>query len=102
MKMMSLIKLLLKLLIAPVLLALTLFVWLCMGLLYCSSYLLGLAGTLLGLLGLGELLLVSVPQGIALLAIAFLVGPLGLPMAATWLLGKLLGFKYFIQEKVYG
>lgn len=62
----------------------------------------GISGSLLGLLGLGELLLVSVPQGIALLVIAFLISPMGLPMAATWLLGKLLGFKYFIQEKAYG
>jgi len=92
----------LKLLTAPILLALTLIVWICMGLLYCSASLLGLAGTLLGLLGVGVLLTTSVPQGIVILAMAFLVSPLGLPMAAAWLLSKLMELKYLIQEKVYG
>ncbi len=95
-------RLLLKLLTAPILIALTLVVWICMGLLYCSSFLLGLAGTLLGLLGVGVLLTVSVPQGIVILVMAFLVSPLGLPMAAAWLLSKLMELKYLIQAKVYG
>lgn len=95
-------RLLLKLLTAPILLALTLVVWIYTGLLYCSSFFLGLAGTLLGLWGVGVLLTVSVSQGIAILAIAFLVSPAGLPMAATWLLGKLLALKNIIREKVYG
>lgn len=95
-------RLFLKLLTAPILLVLTLIVWICMGLLYCSSFLLGLAGTLLGLLGVGVLLTTSVPQGIVILVMAFLVSPLGLPMATAWLLSKLMELKYMIQEKVYG
>lgn len=95
-------RLFLKLLTAPILLVLTLVVWICMGLLYCSAFLLGLAGTLLGLLGVGVLLTTSVPQGIVILIMAFLVSPMGLPMAAAWFLSKLMGLKYLIQEKVYG
>ena len=43
-------KLLLKIIAAPVIVALTLFVWLCSAILYCSAYVLGLVGSLLGLL----------------------------------------------------
>ena len=46
---------LLKLLAAPVVLALTLFVWLCMGVLYLSSLVLGVISTIVGLLGLAVL-----------------------------------------------
>ena len=46
---------LLKLLTAPVVLALTLFVWLCMGVLYLSSLVLGVISTIVGLLGLAVL-----------------------------------------------
>ena len=48
---------LLKLLAAPVVLALTLFVWLCMGVLYLSSLVLGIISTIVGLLGLAVLLI---------------------------------------------
>lgn len=92
----------LKLLAAPVVLMLTLFVWLCMGLLYCSSFVFGLAGTLMGILGLGVMLTVSVPQGMIILVMAFLVSPMGLPMAAAWMLGRLVDLKYAIQNRVYG
>ena len=44
-------RLLLKLLAAPVVLALALFIWICFRLLYCSAFLFGLAGTIVGLLG---------------------------------------------------
>ena len=43
-------KYLLKIIAAPVVAALTLFVWLCSAILYCSAYVLGLVGSLLGLL----------------------------------------------------
>ena len=44
-------RLLLKLLAAPVVLALALFIWIGFRLLYCSAFLFGLAGTIVGLLG---------------------------------------------------
>ena len=74
---------LLKLLVAPIVLALTLFVWLCMGVLYLSSLVLGIVSTIVGLLGLAVLVTYSVQNGVILLVIAFLVNPLGLPMAAA-------------------
>lgn len=95
-------RLLLKILFAPVILILTVFVWLCMGLLYCSAFLFGLAATVVALLGLAVLVTYSVQNGVILLVIAFLVSPVGLPMAAAWLLSKVQGFKYFIQDLIYG
>lgn len=44
-------RLILKLLAAPVVVALTLFVWICSGLLYCSAFVFGLAGTIVAILG---------------------------------------------------
>lgn len=95
-------RLLLKLLAAPVVLALALFIWIGFRLLYCSAFLFGLAGTIVGLLGVAVLVTYSVQNGVILLVIAFLVSPMGLPMAAAWLLGKLQDLRYAIQDRVYG
>lgn len=40
-----------KMLFAPVIALLTLFVWICSGLLYCSAFVFGIAGTIVALLG---------------------------------------------------
>lgn len=93
---------LLKLLAAPVVLALTLFVWLCMGVLYLSSLVLGVISTIVGLLGLAVLVTYSVQNGIILLVIAFLVSPVDLPMAAVWLVSKVQDLRFAIQDAVYG
>ncbi len=91
-------KLLLKVLAAPVIAALTLFVWLCSAILYCSAYVLGLAGSLLGLLAILVIVLDSVKNGLLLLIAAYLVSPLGLPMAAAWLLARVQDVKYAIID----
>ncbi len=79
----------LKILFAPLSLALTLFTWLCAGLISCSAFVFKLASALLSLLAVAVLITYSVKNGIILLLIAFLISPLGLPMLAVWLLGKL-------------
>lgn len=68
---------------------------------YCSAFVLGLAGTVIGLLGLAVLVTYSVQNGIILLVIAFLASPVGVPMAAAWLLGRIQDLRYAIQERVY-
>ena len=73
-----LLKLLLKIVAAPVILVLTLFVWLCAGLVYVSGLVLGLISMVLGLLAYG------------------------LPLAAIWLLGKVQDLKFAIQDLIYG
>ena len=95
-------KLLLKLLVAPVILALTLFVWLCAGLVYLSGLVLGLISMVIALLGVAVLLTCSLQNGIILLVMAFLISLFGLPMAAIWLLGKVQDLKFVIQDLVYG
>ena len=94
-------KFLLKVLAAPIVAVLAVTVWLCVGVLYCASMVMGLACWVFVLIGVFALLTVSVPQGIILLVIAFLLSPLGLPTAALWLLGRVQALRYFIQDAVF-
>ena len=91
-----LVQLVLKIAVAPIVAALTLFVWFFTWLVCMSSVVLGLVSAVL------FLLTASVEGFIIYMALAFLVSPFGLPMAALWLLGKVQGARYFIQERVYG
>ena len=95
-------KLLLKILVAPVILALTLFVWICVGIVYVSGLVLGIISMVIALLGVAVLLTCSLQNGIILLVMAFLIIPFGLPLAAIWLLGKVQDLKFLIQDLVYG
>ena len=97
-----LLKLLLKIVMAPVILVLTLFVWLCAGLVYLSGLVLGLISMVIALLGVAVLITCSLQNGIILLVMAFLISPFGLPLAALWLLGKVQDLKFLIQDLVYG
>ena len=91
-------KLGLKILAAPLVLALALFTWVCFGLLYVSSFIFGLASTVVALLGVAVLVTYSPQNGVILLVIAFL----GLPMAAAWLVSKVQDLRFAIQDAVYG
>ena len=93
-------RLLLRILAAPVVVILTLFVWICSAILYCSSYLLGLAGSLVGLMAVVMFISGSVKNAILLLILAYLISPLGLPMAAAWLLARVQDLRYAIMEAV--
>ena len=99
---MKILKCLLMIVTAPVILVLTLFVWLCAGLIYISGLVLGLFSTVIALLGVAVLITCSLQNGIILLVMAFLISPYGLPMAAIWLLGKVQDLKFAIQDLVYG
>ena len=74
--------------VAPIVVALTLFVWICLGLVYVSGLVLGLISMILALLGVAVLITYSPQNGLILLLMAFLISPMGLPLAAIWLLGK--------------
>ena len=73
-------RLVLKILAAPIVVALTLFVWLFSGMLYLSAFVFGLAGTAVAVLALLVLFTTSVQKGIILLVFAFLVSPMGIPI----------------------
>ena len=95
-------KLLLKILVAPVILLLTVAIWICVGIVYISGLVLGLISMVVALLGVAVLITYSPQNGIILLVMAFLISPFGLPMAAIWLLGKVQDLKFIIQDLVYG
>ena len=95
-------KLPMKILLAAVILSLTRFVWICVGIVYVSGLVLGLISMVVALLGVAVLITYSLQNGIILLVIAFLISPYGLPMAAIWLLGKVQDLKFIIQDLVYG
>lgn len=91
-------KLLLKILAAPVIVVLTVFVWVCVLILHISALILGLAGTVVALLGLAVLITYSVKNGIILWQIAFLLSPFGLPMLAVRVLGLLQDVNYALRD----
>ena len=68
---MKILKGLLMIITAPVILVLTLFVWLCMGLIYISGLVLGLLSMVIALLGVAVLLTYSLQNGLILLVMAF-------------------------------
>ena len=98
---MKILKGLLMIITAPIILLLTLFVWLCTGLIYISGLVLGLLSMVIALLGVAVLLTYSLQNGLILLVMAFLISPMGLPLAAIWLLGKVQSLKFAIQDWVY-
>ena len=61
-----------------------------------------LLSTVIALLGAAVIITYSPQNGVILLVIAFLISPMGLPLAAIWLLGKVQSLKYAIQDRVYG
>ena len=63
---------------------------------------LGLLSIVIALLGVAVLLIYSTQNGVILLVIAFLISPMGLPLVAIWLLGKVQSLKFAIQDRVYG
>lgn len=95
-------KLILKILAAPVIAILVVFIWLCALLLRLSVWVFGIVSTILGVLGLAVLILDNVTNGIIILVFAFLVSPMGLPMVAAWMIGQMQRFRYFVQDAIYG
>ena len=88
----KILKLLLMIAVAPIVVALTLFVWICLGLVYVSGLVLGLISMVLALLGVAVLITYSPQNGLILLLMTFLISPMGIPLAAIWLLGKVQDF----------
>ena len=69
---MTVLKLILKIMIAPVILLLTLAIWICVGLVYVSGLVLSLVSMVFVLLGVGVLMTYSPQNGLILLVIAYL------------------------------
>ena len=95
-------KIILKIFCAPIILVLAITVGFCGFLLQLSATILGLISSILGLLGLLVLFTTNVTNGIIIVVLAFLISPLGIPMAAVWMLGQVQRLRYAIQDRVYG
>lgn len=74
-----------KLIFFPLLLTIRLLAFL----LSHAALLLGLAGSLLAVLAVAVLLTGAIANGLILMGMAYLISPLGLPMLAAKLLGRL-------------
>lgn len=62
----KILKLLLMIAVAPIVVALTLFVWICLGLIYVSGLILGLISMIIALLGVAVLITYSPQNGFIL------------------------------------
>lgn len=101
---MIILRLLLKVLCAPILLAMTVMISIFIFLLALSSTILGIISGLIAIMGTVVLFVNTLPtiNGIILLTIAWLISPIGLPAAAEWLLGCLGKLRRVIQARVFG
>lgn len=81
-------KILLKIVVAPLVVLLTLAIWIYVGLIYVSGLVLGLVSMVIAFLEVTVLVTYSPQNSLILLVIAFLIIPFELPKLAFWLLGK--------------
>lgn len=79
-------KLIFKILTAPVVLVIDLFTLICIGMISFSGMLLRPVSGIIAILGVAVLATYSPKNGLILLAIAFLFSPMGIPMLAVYVL----------------
>ena len=96
-------RIILKIIAAPAVLALTLIVALLNFSVSLASWVLGILSLILAVCGLFELFIQSNPQwGITGLVLAFLLSPFGLPAAAEWLVCRLDNLNYSLKTFIAG
>lgn len=85
-------RILLKILLFPITLMVSIILLVCQFVCVFSSMLLSIFAFILFALGLATILLLDeTKQGISALFIAFLISPYGIPMLAAWLIGTMGG-----------
>ena len=87
-------RLILKILLAPVMLVLAFLIWLCTLTLHISA-------VLLVLVSIFSFIDHDVKNGVIELAAAFALSPYGLPMIGAWLVAQLHLLRDWMKEKVY-
>ena len=95
-------KLILKLFAIPIVIVLTPLTWVCFGMLYITSWVFGLASLILSVLGVFGLFTVTVRVGVEILIIAFLVSPVGLPLAAARVIGWIDALNQSLKDFICG
>ena len=94
-------KVLLGILMGPVVLALKLLNLFLMFVMAVSSTVLGIVSAFLGLLAVLTCFALSWQNGLGMLIVAWLVSPLGIPLAAVWVLDALEKLEGWVVERVY-
>ena len=94
-------KMLLGILLGPAVLILKLLNLFLMFVMAVSSTVLGIISALLGLLAVLTCFALSWQNGLGMLIVAWLISPLGIPLAAAWALGGLEKLEGWVVEKVY-
>ena len=94
-------KVLLGILLGPAVLVLKLLVLFLTFVMAVSSMVLGIVSAFLGLLAVLTCFALSWQNGLGLLVVAWLVSPLGIPLAAAWVLDGLEKLEGWVVEKVY-
>ena len=94
-------KVLLRILLGPAVLVLKLLVLFLTFVMAVSSTVLGNVSAFLGLLAVQTCFALSWQNGLGMLVVAWLVSPLGIPLAAAWALGGLEKLEGWVVEKVY-
>ena len=87
----------LKILLFPFVIAIDLVAWICAGVLSCSAFVFSLASAALCVLAFAVLLTCSVTNGLILFGFAVIVSPMGLPLLATWMLSGLQNLSLVIK-----
>ena len=91
-------RIIIKILLFPIVLALTLLVAFCRFFCLFSGMVLGIVAFLLFLLGIVVLFAGRVDGFIGFLVLAWLVSPYGLPLAASWLTERLADFNHMLKS----
>ena len=94
-------KVLLGILLVPAVLALKLLILFLTFVMAVSSTVLGIVSALLGLLAVLTCFALSWQNGLGMLIVAWLVSPLGIPLAAVWALDALEKLEDWVVERVY-
>ena len=94
-------KVLLGILLGPVVLVLKLLNLFLAFAMAVSSTVLGIVSALLGLLAVLVWFALSWQNGLGMLIVAWLVSPLGIPLAAAWVLDALERLEGWAVERVY-
>ena len=94
-------RLILKILLAPIMAVLAFLIWLSTLALTISATLLSVLSGLLVLVSVFCLIDHDVKNGIIGFVVAFLVSPYGLPMMGAWFIAQLHLLRDWMKEKVY-
>lgn len=95
-------KILLKILFAPVIAVLSIFIWLAAKIVQAAAIVLNFIAVATALGAICILIDGRTAHGIAGLIAAFLLTPFGLPLFSIILLGQVQKFKFWLQNRVYG